>query len=102
MTPEEEAVMRAILDRDEKARVQKALSDHQGRRDQVQQMRTQVLDKLMPMPADAPAMPPQMQGPPQAGMPPVPQPRLQDLINPVKIPSPTPAQPTVPIIGTRG
>lgn len=75
MTPEEEAVTRAIMERDEKARVQKALSDHQGRREQVQQLRMQLLDKVMPMPPDAPHVPPQL---PQ-GMSPVPAPRVQDI-----------------------
>lgn len=35
-------------------------------------------------------------------MPPAIPPRLQDLVNPTKVPSPQPAEPIIPIIGTRG
>lgn len=92
MTPEEEAVMRAVIERDEQARIQESLAAQQGRREDYQNGRMKLLDKFMPMPADAPQVPPM----------PIPGPRLQDIVNPKKVPSPNPAQPVVPIIGTRG
>jgi hypothetical protein len=81
------------MDRDQKASVEERLRANQASRERYQKGRMELLDKFMPMPPDAPYVPPMML---------MPAPRLQDIINANKIPSPTPAQPTVPIIGTRG
>lgn len=83
--------MRAIMEKDEQARIQQNLAAQQGRRDEYQNGRMKLLDKFMPMPPDAARVPPQVPG----GMP-IPGPQLKDVVNPMKYPSPSPMQPIPP------